>query len=80
MACARLPLSSLEFRHALAIKVDADIFEFGEDDLHDIDLTISVYAGLIVEDKTSGIIRLVHSTAQNFLDKAGEIGRRILRS
>lgn len=66
---AKRPLRSLEFLHALAFKIDAEIVEFGDEDLHDIDLIISLSAGLIVEDKQSGTVRLVHYTAQNFFEE-----------
>lgn len=58
---AKRPLRSLEFLHAF--EIDAEIVEFGDEDLHDIDLIISLSAGLIVEDKQSGTVRLVHYTA-----------------
>lgn len=70
IACARRPLNSLEFRHALAVDDNAQACEFGEDDLDDVDLIVSACAGLITEDEQSGTIRLVHYTAQKFFEQS----------
>ncbi|KAF8147678.1 ankyrin repeat-containing domain protein [Crassisporium funariophilum] len=63
---ARRPLSLMELQHFLAVTPgDADI---REDYITDRDTLISICAGLIVVDDKSGIVRLVHFTAQEYFD------------
>ncbi|KAI7204219.1 hypothetical protein KC316_g1793 [Hortaea werneckii] len=65
---ARRPLRSQEFRHGLAVELDSEMCDCGEEDLHDIDLIIALCAGLIAVHEQSGTIRLVHYTAQKFFE------------
>ena len=57
-------LSITELLHAVAIESDEK--EFDEDNLSDLETVLSVCAGLVIADKTSDIIRLVHYTTQEF--------------
>lgn len=57
IANAKGPLSAVELQHALAI--DSDMTTLEDEDLDDIEILVSVCAGLVVVDDESGIIRLV---------------------
>ena len=48
--------------------VRADKSEFDDDDCSDVEDMVSVCAGLVTVDKGSGIIRVVHYTAQEYLE------------
>ncbi|KAI1377192.1 hypothetical protein F4677DRAFT_459094 [Hypoxylon crocopeplum] len=67
ITCARRTLSTLELQHALAVEIGEE--ELDEDNIPDIDLMVSVCAGLVTIDEESGIVRLVHYTAQEYFDK-----------
>jgi hypothetical protein len=64
ITCSRRPLTASELQHALpfqsASKVD-------KDDLFRIEDMVSVCAGLVTVDDESGIIRLAHYTAHEYL-------------
>ncbi|KAF1989807.1 hypothetical protein K402DRAFT_318136, partial [Aulographum hederae CBS 113979] len=64
---ARRPLAPLELCHALA--VEADSSELDEDNLPDIEDMVSVCAGLVTVDEGSNIVRLVHYTTQEYLER-----------
>ena len=64
---AKRPLTLAEAQHALAVEEgETDLDEEG---LPDEDIMISVCAGLVTVDKKSGIIRLVHYTAQEYFER-----------
>ncbi|KAJ7288474.1 ankyrin repeat-containing domain protein [Mycena rebaudengoi] len=63
---AKRPLSVSEFLEALAIEPGATALD--PDNLLDIEFVVSVCAGLITVDEADQIVRLVHYTAQNYLD------------
>ncbi|KAK3297422.1 uncharacterized protein B0H64DRAFT_473534 [Chaetomium fimeti] len=67
IAWAKRPLRALELRHVLA--VEADAAEPVEDCTPKIGDIVSVCAGLVIVDKRSGIVRLVHPTAQEYLEQ-----------
>ncbi|KAJ6447150.1 rRNA processing domain-containing protein [Purpureocillium lavendulum] len=64
ITCARRPLTTLELQHALAIEVgDLELDKSG------VERMVSVCAGLVTVDENSGIIRLVHYTIQEYLER-----------
>jgi hypothetical protein len=64
---ARRPLTSLELCVALAIEPKTT--ELDNDNMTTIGIIVSVCAGLVIVDKHSSLVRLVHSTAQGYLDR-----------
>ncbi|KAF3209746.1 hypothetical protein TWF679_007284 [Orbilia oligospora] len=67
ITCAKRPLVTSELQHALAIKIEDD--DLDVDDLIPIKDIISVCAGLVVVDKESDTIRLVHTTTQEYFER-----------
>ncbi|KAI0868926.1 ankyrin [Hypoxylon argillaceum] len=66
------PLTITELQHALAVELDDD--DLDEDGLYDTELMISVCGGLVTVDIESNQIRLVHYTAQSYLERVrGEL-------
>ncbi|KLJ13510.1 hypothetical protein EMPG_11549 [Blastomyces silverae] len=64
---AKRPLTGFELQHALAVMENTSALD--EHNITDIELIISVCAGLVTIDKESGIIRLVHYTTQEYLER-----------
>ena len=62
-------LTSEELQHALA--ADEDCNKLDADALIDMDLFVSVCAGLVVFDSENSRVRLVHHTAQEYFEKRG---------
>ncbi|KAH7144187.1 ankyrin repeat-containing domain protein [Dactylonectria estremocensis] len=67
ITCAKRELTTLELRHGLA--VEAGTSEFHEDDLTEIETMVSVCACLIMVDKNTDIIRMVHRTAHDYFER-----------
>ncbi|KAL6696391.1 ankyrin repeat-containing domain protein [Trichoderma pleuroticola] len=67
---AKRPLSITEMQHALAVREHMTAFD--TDYMPDAKDLKSVCAGLVTIDEESGIIRLVHYTAQEFFQKTQE--------
>ncbi|KAE8550321.1 hypothetical protein EYB25_006547 [Talaromyces marneffei] len=65
--CTKRPLTKLELQYALATTENASSIDQGN--ITDIELIISVCAGLITVDEESGIIRLIHYTTQEFFER-----------
>ncbi|KAJ7019611.1 ankyrin repeat-containing domain protein [Mycena alexandri] len=63
---AKRPLTVSELTVALAIKPGAK--SLNEDYLLDIETVLAVCAGLVIVDKESSVVRLVHYTTQEYLD------------
>ncbi|KAJ7024880.1 ankyrin repeat-containing domain protein [Mycena alexandri] len=63
---AKRPLTVSELTVALAIKPGAQ--SLNEDYLPDIETVLAVCAGLVIVDKESSVVRLVHYTTQEYLD------------
>jgi hypothetical protein len=63
---AKTPLTVAELRTALAIEPGDR--QLDEGNLMDIDIIISVCAGLVVLDEQLSVVRLVHYTTQEYLD------------
>ncbi|KAJ6523124.1 hypothetical protein DFH09DRAFT_199402 [Mycena vulgaris] len=66
VANAKRPLSVSELQEALAIEEDSTFLDV--DNLLDISMILSVCAGLIIVDETLSVVRLIHYTAQGYLD------------
>ncbi|KAJ7852910.1 hypothetical protein B0H14DRAFT_3136992 [Mycena olivaceomarginata] len=64
---AQRPLTILELCVALAIEPGSK--ELDSDNMTDIGIILSVCAGLVIMEKHSSLVRLVHFTAQNYLDR-----------
>ncbi|KAJ7444764.1 hypothetical protein B0H11DRAFT_1619499, partial [Mycena galericulata] len=67
VANAKRPLTVEELQVALAVKPGMKKLD-EEEDLTDIDIILSVCAGLVIVDKKSSVVRLVHYTTQEYLD------------
>ncbi|KAK1762458.1 ankyrin repeat-containing domain protein [Phialemonium atrogriseum] len=69
ITCAKRPLTTSELQHALAVEVGEP--ELDEDNLPEVQDMVSVCAGLVTvdEDGASGVIRLVHYTTQEYLER-----------
>ncbi|KAJ7021832.1 hypothetical protein C8F04DRAFT_1012929, partial [Mycena alexandri] len=67
VANAKRPLNVSEITAALAIEPEDQ--QFDEDNVLDINIILSVCAGLVIVDKQSSVVRLVHYTTQEYLDK-----------
>jgi ankyrin repeat protein len=63
---ATRPLSTSELQHALGTKAGKP--ELNEDFLPEVEIMISVCAGLVTVDHQSGIIRWVHYTTQEYFE------------
>ena len=65
IVCAKRPLLTVELQHALVVEVGEP--ELDEDNnVPQLEDMVSVCVGLVTVDEESGIIRLVHYTAQEF--------------
>jgi len=67
ITCLRQPFKASELRKALGIRVGQSAFD--EDDCPDIIDMVSACAGLVTIDEESDIIRLVHYTTQEYLNR-----------
>ncbi|KAL9619484.1 MAG: hypothetical protein Q9160_005921 [Pyrenula sp. 1 TL-2023] len=64
---AQRPLTTLHLQHALAVEIDTA--ELDHTNISEIEHIVSVCAGLVTVDKESDIVRLVHYTTQEFLNR-----------
>src|ERR1700722_12363509 len=67
ITCAKRPLTTLELQHALAVEIGQSRFD--EDFLPDIEVMVSVCAGLVTIDAETAIIRLAHYTMQDYFER-----------
>ncbi|UKZ78861.1 hypothetical protein TrVFT333_006607 [Trichoderma virens FT-333] len=67
ISCAKRPLTISELRHALAVEIGES--RLNEKDLPQVQDLVSVCAGLVTVDESSGIIRLFHYTAQEYFEQ-----------
>lgn len=67
ITCTKRPLAKLELQHALATTENASSIDKGN--ITEVELIVSVCAGLITVDEESGIIRLIHYTTQEFFER-----------
>ncbi|KAJ7032335.1 hypothetical protein C8F04DRAFT_1040646 [Mycena alexandri] len=63
---AKRPLSVAELKQALAIEPESTCLDV--DSLLEIDIILSVCAGLIIVDESSSVVRLIHYTTQEYMD------------
>lgn len=68
LACAAREITALELRHALVTSGDSDSLP-GEEDLESTNFVIKVCMGLVIVERESGIIRLLHHTALEYLQQ-----------
>ncbi|KAJ5426390.1 hypothetical protein N7465_001460 [Penicillium sp. CMV-2018d] len=71
LACARRPLTSLELQHALAIEKGESSID--EENMPEVEDILAVCAGLVTIENESGIIRLVHYTTQEYLERKKDL-------
>ncbi|KAJ6467478.1 hypothetical protein DFH09DRAFT_832865, partial [Mycena vulgaris] len=67
VANAKRPLAVSEIRVALAVEPGAK--QLDEDNLLDIEIILAVCAGMVIVDDKLSVVRLVHYTTQEFLDR-----------
>ncbi|OBT75334.1 hypothetical protein VF21_04711 [Pseudogymnoascus sp. 05NY08] len=67
ITCSKTPLTTSQLEIALAIERES--FESDEDNICPVEDMVSVCAGLVTIDEESGIIRLVHYTAQQYFKR-----------
>jgi hypothetical protein len=64
---AQRPLTTKELGYAVSIEPGDKALD--SDDIYDIEVVISVCAGLIIVDEESNVIRLVHYTTQEYFER-----------
>ncbi|KAE8374950.1 ankyrin repeat-containing domain protein [Aspergillus bertholletiae] len=64
---SRRPLRILELQHALAATENSSTIDL--DSIPTIEVIVDVCAGLVTADQSRGIVRLVHYTAQEYIDR-----------
>ncbi|KAI2630970.1 ankyrin repeat protein [Hypoxylon sp. NC1633] len=69
IAYAQRPLTTSELQHALGVELDSH--DLDKENIPQVELMTSVCAGLVIAD-SSGFIRLVHATAQDFFEETKE--------
>ncbi|KAF5576103.1 ankyrin repeat [Fusarium pseudoanthophilum] len=67
ITCGKRAFETSELQHALA--VEENDMELDKENIPEVDDIVSVCAGLVTVDEESGIIRLVHYTTQEYLDR-----------
>lgn len=67
ITCATRPLTMSELQHALAVEIEESNFD--ETNIIPVEDMVSVCAGLVTTEEESGIISLVHYTAQEYFDR-----------
>ncbi|KAL4875006.1 hypothetical protein BJY04DRAFT_233110 [Aspergillus karnatakaensis] len=67
ISCASGNLTSAELQHAIAVENGAS--QLDPDNITPVDLIVVVCAGLVVVDKESNIVRLMHYTTQEYFDR-----------
>ncbi|KAF4626279.1 hypothetical protein G7Y89_g11882 [Cudoniella acicularis] len=67
ITCVKRQLTAPELQHALAVTIGDH--ELDKENLREISDIVSVCAGLVIVDKESDIIRLVHYTTQEYFEE-----------
>lgn len=67
ITCAKRPLNSSDLQYAIAVEPGARTLD--EDIIADIEVLVSICAGLVILDKESHVVRLAHHTTQEFFDR-----------
>ncbi|KAJ7477011.1 ankyrin repeat-containing domain protein [Mycena galericulata] len=70
VANAKRPLLVAELQEALAIETGTKALD--EDNILDIDIILSVCAGLVIVDEIVPVVRLIHYTMQHYMDSVRE--------
>jgi hypothetical protein len=70
ITCAKRQLTTSELRHALAVEVGKP--ELDDENFPQVESMVSVCVGLVTADEESGVIRLVHYTAQEYFERTQE--------
>jgi ankyrin repeat protein len=65
--CSKRPLFISELQHALAVEIGTT--ELNRENIPHVQDIVSVCAGLVTVDEESGIIRLIHYTAQEYFER-----------
>lgn len=73
MTFACRPLTPIELRTAWAIALSEDKTELDPDYLPDMDLLMSICAGLVTVDKEANIVRPAHYTTQDYLKRTHDM-------
>lgn len=68
--CARRPLTILELQHIYATQGVESGMMLEEDDMPDEEILTSACRGLVIVDKISRVVRIVHYTAQQYFERA----------
>lgn len=68
ITCARRPLTTFEFQHALAIEVVGPPL-FDPENIAQVEDIVSACVGLVTVDVQTGFVRLVHYTTQEYFDR-----------
>lgn len=71
LVCAKRPLTALELQHALAIEENESGID--EENMPEVEDILAVCAGLVTIENESGIIRLVHYTTQEYLERKKDL-------
>ncbi|KAJ5592115.1 hypothetical protein N7537_009019 [Penicillium hordei] len=71
LTCAKRPLTSLELQHALAIEEGESTID--EENMPEVEDILAVCSGLVTIENESGIIRLVHYTTQEYLERKKDL-------
>jgi hypothetical protein len=66
---AKSRLNIDQLLHAIAVNLDPEIEDIEPDDLIDVELLLSSCLGLVILNKEDRIVRLVHYTVQDYLEK-----------
>ncbi|KAH8689310.1 hypothetical protein BGW36DRAFT_70072 [Talaromyces proteolyticus] len=67
ITCAKRSLTCSELQHAIAVEMDER--ELDRENMTDIELIVSVCAGLVIIDEKCEIIRLIHYTTQEYFER-----------
>lgn len=70
ISCAERSLTSTELQYAIGIEENTSHFD--EDNIPNIGLIVSTSAGLVIVDKESDTIRLVHHTTQEYFQRTSQ--------
>jgi ankyrin repeat protein len=67
LSCARQPLLTEDLAYALSVEPDSETID--EDNVPDIEDVVAVCAGLVVIDKESNVVQLVHKSTQEYFER-----------
>ena len=67
ITCAKRELTTLELQHAIGVEVGGS--DFDPENLSLVEDLLSVCAGLVIVDDETNVIRLIHYTTQQYLER-----------